>query len=310
MVRKKSPLQIVKRRRQLRRRRRHRILRSLWQLLLVSALTAGIVWTIALPGWVIRSPDQIAVSGNDFLSEETVQSLLPIDYPQSVLRVKPQQLAVALQSTGPVATASIKRHILPPGLAVHIQEQRPVALLLGPTDLEVLSAQKTPSSSPSPGERSPENLSFQLSGLQPTGLLDEKGALIPIESYNTVSQDLALPDLTLLGMRQRYRPLWSSLYAQIKQSPVGINEVDLRNPSNILLQSDLGAIHIGGYDADRFLQQLKTLDRMRNLSREMPLDDLRYIDLTTAQPVLQMLEATVPVSDAATDDEEANSPDQ
>ncbi|MGB3615167.1 MAG: FtsQ-type POTRA domain-containing protein [Elainellaceae cyanobacterium] len=307
MVRlKSSNLQIVKRRRQLRRRRRWRILRSLWQFLVVSAFTVGIVWTISLPGWVIRSPEQIVVSGNDFLSEETVQSLLPIDYPQSVLWVRPQRLAVALQSTGPIATASIKRHILPPGLRVHIQEQRPVALLMGPTDLEVASAQPL---APSP-ERSPEISSFQLTGLQPSGLLDEKGALIPIASYNTVRQDLALPDLKLIGMRQRYRSLWSSLYAQVERSPVGISEVDLRNPGNVVLRSDLGSIHIGGYDADRFAQQLKTLDRMRNLAQELPLDDLRYIDLTTSQPVLQMLESSVPVSDVTLDEEDSDTWDE
>ena len=284
-----SNLQIIKRRRQLQRRRRWRIVRSLWRFVLVCALTAGVVWTLSLPGWVIRSPEQITVTGNAFLSEETVQSLLPIDYPQSVLWVKPQQLAAALQASGPIATVSIKRRISPPGLRVHITEQRPVALLLGPTDLEVAAAPTIEPTAPRP----------LLGGLQPTGLLDENGALIPIASYNTVRQDIALPNLKLIGMRQQYRALWAALYTQVRRSPVAIYEIDLRNPSNIVLESSLGAVHIGSYEAERFSLQLRTLDRMRNLSAEIALGDLQHIDLTTPeQPMLQMTAAVVAVDDA------------
>ncbi|MGF1536537.1 MAG: cell division protein FtsQ/DivIB [Elainellaceae cyanobacterium] len=271
-----SHLQIVKRRRQLRRRRRLRIVRSLWQFLVVCALTAGAVWTLSLPGWVLRSPDQITVSGNDFLTAETVKTLLPIDYPRSILRVRPKRLAVALEARGPIAEAIINRQILPPGLKVHIQEQRPVALLLGKTDLQTADG-----SPPSPA-------SVGLT-LQPTGLLDETGTLIPIESYTTVSQDLELPTLKLIGMRQHHRRLWSSLYDQIKRSPIEVTEVDLRNPANIILLSSLGPVHIGTYEAERFRHQLKTLDQMRNLSQTLSASELQYIDLTSPEPFLQML---------------------
>ncbi len=270
-----SPLQLIKRRRQLRRRRRWRIVRSLWRFLVVSAMTVGVIWTISLPGWVLRSPKQIVVSGNDFLSTETVQTLLPIEYPRSILRVKPKPLAVALKSKGPIAEVTVNRQILPPSLKVHIREQRPVALLLGKTDLQTAATAASPSNS------------VGLT-LQPTGLLDEAGRLIPIERYNTVRRDINLPQLKLIGMGQRYRDLWSSLYVQIRQSPVEITEVDLRNPANITIDSSLGLVHIGSYTPERFAEQLKTLDRMRDLPETLPLSEVDYIDLTTLEPFLQM----------------------
>ncbi|MGF1513200.1 MAG: cell division protein FtsQ/DivIB [Elainellaceae cyanobacterium] len=283
-----SHLQLVKRRRRLRRERRLRILRSLWRFLVVSALTAATIWTVSLPGWVLRSPDQIAVSGNGFLAAETVQMLLPIDYPRSILQVRPKQLATALKTRGPIAEATVKRQILPPGLKVHIREQRPVALLLGRTDLKTALGNDA-SSAPTGGGLT----------LQPTGLLDETGTLIPIARYNTVSQDLELPTLKLIGMRQHYRELWASLYRRAKQSPVEITEVDLRNPANIVLKSSLGEVHIGGYEAERFVQQLKTLDQMRNLPQTIPLSELQYIDLTSSSPFLQMQPSAADGDDSA-----------
>lgn len=275
---------LIRRRRRLRWRRRWRLLRLLWQLLLVGSLAGSLVWLISQPGWVIRDANQISVDGVEFLSEDTVRDLIPLSYPRSILDVQPEAIAQELKARGPIASVQVSRQLFPPSLAVHVTERHPVAVLIGnsyvgsPTtlsssDIEVASSTAAQSI---PSQRTP------------TGLIDENGIWMPLESYLNISQDLDLPQLRLIGMQERYRPYWLELYKLVRRSPVEVYEIDWRNPANLMINSELGVVHLGSYDEAKFATQLETLDRMRKLPDVLDIDTVEYLDIQNPEsPLLQ-----------------------
>lgn len=267
-----SRSELAARRRRLRWQRRWRALKTIWQLALVGSFAGGLVWLISQPGWVIREAEQISVEGTEFLSEETVRSLVPLDYPTSILDVEPKAIAQELQTRGPIAGVVVHRRLFPPGLSIYIRERHPVAVLIGNSYVNP-SNQSLPTQ-PSPRLAIPSKLS-------PTGLIDENGAWMPLESYTNIAQDLELPDLRLIGMQDYYRKPWTVMYDALRRSPVEVYEIDWRNPANLILNTELGIVHLGSYQAEQFVKQLETLDKMRGLPQQIPLDDIDYIDITS-----------------------------
>jgi len=268
-----SQIELAQRRQKLRRQRRVRFLQSVWRLVAVAGLAGGLVWISTHPIWLIRNPNQVKVEGNQFLPTQTVQALLPIAYPQSLLRLEPQTIAQQLKAKGPIAEVVVSRQLFPPGLTVRIRERIPVAVtLLTAADAQVLTQR-----------------SFKGKSLADrVGLLDENGVVIPLESYLMVERSVKLPDLKVIGSPQSYRPYWIQLYRQISRSPIKISELDFQNPANLVLKTELGKVHLGAYGL-RFADQLKTLDRMRKLPNQINLNQVTYIDLRNpASPMLQI----------------------
>ena len=150
-----SQNELTSRRKQLRRARRIKSFQSLWRTLFVGGMATGLVWAITLPDWVIRSPGQIVIEGNDFLSAKVIRSLLPLSYPQSILQVQPQTIAKSLEAQGPIAKATVSRQLLPPGLTIQVKERKPVAIAKPPTN---------------PNSKTPD------------GLVDEQGIWMPKSS--------------------------------------------------------------------------------------------------------------------------------
>ncbi|MBW4473312.1 MAG: FtsQ-type POTRA domain-containing protein [Stenomitos rutilans HA7619-LM2] len=262
-----SQTELAQRRQKLRQRRRVRFLQAGWRVLAVCGLTAGVVWAATLPTWVIRRPEQVQIEGNHLIPVRTLRSLLPIPYPQSLFRVEPQVIARELQARAPIEDVIVNRQLFPPGLVVQVKERLPVAIALM-TEGNLQGTAKT----------TPNN-----------GLLDENGMLIPLESYTALDQSLKLPSLKVMGNPTAYRPYWSKLYHELTQGPpVNVSEVDLRNPSNMILKTDLGLVHLGAYSA-RFSSQLQTLDRMRRLSTHSSFSQITYIDLRNPEaPTIQV----------------------
>ncbi|MEB3356234.1 MAG: FtsQ-type POTRA domain-containing protein [Synechococcales bacterium] len=288
-----SPVEIEQRRQNRRRQRRWKLLAGIWRFLLVAGLAGALAWVISLPGWVIRSASQIQVKGNEFLSVATVQSLMPIEYPQSLLTLKPHLLAEALQAKGPIAEAVVTRHLLPPQLTVQIQEQHPVAILIGNTYVgdPLYGEDSLP-----PGAAPPTS---PVSPLAATGLLDENGLWMPLERYTEINQDLKLPDLKIVGMRATYRTQWSSLYQAMQQSPIEVFEIDWRNPADLVINTDVGIVHLGSYEASKFVTQLARLDQMRHLAQSSSAAAIQYIDLRNPdQPFAKIHGAIAPLSNA------------
>jgi cell division protein FtsQ len=269
-----SRTELSQRRQKLRRQRRVRFFQASWRSLAVLGLAAGAVWVATLPAWVIRRPEQVTIRGNRLISAQTIRTLLPIDYPQSLLKIQPQEVSNALKSRAPIAEATVDRQLFPPSLTVRIQERTPVALTLPP-----LGTVKLDSASDSD---------------QP-GLLDESGIWVPLKSYTSLDQSLKLPTLKITGKVNQYRPYWPQLYQAIHRSAVTISEVNLDDPSNLILKTELGSVHFGLYSAN-FTNQLKALDQLRKLPTRVNPSQIAYIDLKDPQsPSVQMINPKSPV---------------
>ena len=272
--------QLQSRRKTLRRRRRLSLGQSLWRWLAMAGLTGAVFWGATRPIWLIHSPRQIQVSGNERLSDEALQALVPLDYPQSLLKVEPEEIAQQLRQRAPLVEARVSRQILPPRLKVQVRERVPVAVVLpagGGEDSAYLQA----------------------------GLIDAQGAWMPKSSFGLQTDANAkLPTLRLRGLQSQYQRYWPQIYATIRTSPVAIQELDWNDPSNLVLHTDLGVVYLGAYSPD-LERQLATLDQMRNLSEQVGEAQVSHIDLTN--PDRPSLALTAP-QDAEANPSESPSP--
>lgn len=265
-----SSEELTQRRRQLRRQRRSRFLQTAWQILSMTGLTVGVIWLVSKPDWMVRDPSQIVIEGNKSLSPDMIRAMVPINYPQSVLALKPEAIARQLETESPIAEATVSRRMFPPGVIIQIQERHPIATVYA---------------SPSSSVTLPTNKSFD--NLFPIALVDEKGTWIPYEKFASLNQSQKLPPLKVIGLQEQYRAQWISLYQTISRSPVKVTSIDWREPSNLILQTEIGTVHCGPFGA-RFSEQLTILDRMRKLPDNIDTDEIAYIDLSN--PDVPMLE--------------------
>ncbi len=268
-----SQTDLAQRRHRLRRQRRVRLFQMLWRVVAVGGLAGGLVWVSTQPIWLIQKPEQIKIEGNRFLPADTLRAVMPLTYPQSLLQVEPQAIAAHLKTKAPISEAIVSRQLFPPGLTIRVRERYPVAItFLAAKDIQLL-AQQSPT---------------ELAKTARVGLLDENGMAIPLENYELLKQSVKLPELKVIGSREHFLPHWSNLYQTTRQSPVKITELDFQNPANLVLQTELGVVHLGPYTS-RFPAQVKTLDRMRKLPNQIDLKQIAYIDLRSpVSPVLQM----------------------
>lgn len=250
---------LTQRRRILRRHRHLKVFQAFWRTLAVSGLLGGLVWATTRPIWVLSESNQIVIEGNKFLSDQAIQSLLPLSYPQSLLRIQPEAIAQSLESQPPIAEATVTRQLFPPGITVQVKERVPVALALT----------KLPKGSS-------------------TGLLDQNGVWIPIESYGSLSSTLELPKLKIISLPEQYRPYWTQLYQAVSHSPVKVIEIDCQDPANLILKTELGIVHLGPYSS-QLAHQLKVLAQMRQLPAHLNASQITYIDLKNHKaPLVQM----------------------
>ena len=206
--------------------------------------------------------------------------MLPISYPESLLRLEPRAIADGLKARMPILEeVTVNRQLFPlfsPSLTVQLKERYPVAIALPNS----AASQTTEPQSIKP-----------LSPNAKVGLLDASGIWIPLESYTSVNQSLKLPELKVIGNPEQYRPFWSKLYQSVSQSPVKVFEIDWRDPANLILKTELGLVHFGAYSS-QFNDQLKVLDKLRKLSNHASFNQISYIDLKTPEtPMVQMLKS-------------------
>ena len=263
--------------------RRHRYLKvfqAVWRTLAVSGLLGGLVWATTRPNWVLSESNQIVIEGNQRLSKQTIQSLLPLSYPQSLLRIKPEAIAKSLEAQPPIAEATVNRQLFPPGITIQVLERVPVALAVGGG----LSPTATKPSIVNPPSTSLSNSTGAV------GLLDQYGVWIPLQSYG-LSSNLKLPNLKVVGLPEQYRPYWSQLYQAVSHSPIKVFEIDFQDPANLILKTELGSVHLGSYSS-RLAEQFNILAQMRQLPSQLSVSQIAYIDLKNpAAPSLQMNQA-------------------
>lgn len=279
-----SQSELARRRRQLRRSRRQKVFQASWQLLAVSSLAGFLLWTTTSPALVIDTPEQVEIDGNEFLSDRAIRSLLPLSYPQSMLQVRPQELARELESQGPIAKATVSRQLFPRGLKVTVHERYPVAIASSMTIAPGVPTETPPGLSPNPAAESP--------GMPSVGLLDERGMWMPLESYTALDPTAQLPELRVIGPLEQYRSAWESVYQSIRRSPIKIYEINWQDPANLILKTELGVVHCGPY-SPRFEEQMTRLGQMGDLPNQIDLAQIAYIDLTNPdRPSLQRIGVT------------------
>ncbi|MGK7873439.1 MAG: cell division protein FtsQ/DivIB [Xenococcaceae cyanobacterium] len=261
-----SSIELKNRRQELQRRRRIEFLQAIWRLLIVSAMAGGLLWVVTLPNWVIRQGSQIEIEGDQFLSKDEIRALIPLSYPQSILQLQTQQLIQQLKSTAPIAEARVTRQLLPPRLTIQVKERPPVAIALSPKKAATQTNSQTVE----------------------VGFLDEQGTLVPKSFYSREDKDFELPNLKVTGFREQHRPYWPELYQLITHSTVQIFAVDLQDPRNLILKTELGNVYFGP-STSQLPEQLALLAQMRELPTHINASQIVYIDLTNpSSPAIKL----------------------
>lgn len=281
-----SPAELKGRRSSLRRQRRRQVVHAIWRTFAISSLAGGLVWGATQPTWIISKSDQINIEGNQLLSDQAVQSLLPLTYPQSLLRIEPQVIVQKLESPkSAIAKATVTRQLFPPSLTVQIQERQPVAIAVSAPESNALpDSDRIAQVSDSSAIATPSKRSL-------VGLLDPNGAFIPLESYKALNVSVPTPQLKVISMSERYLKDWPAIYQAVRDTQVQVSEIDWQDPRNLILKTELGSVHLGPY-SPRFADQLDVLDRLRSLPSKLKSSQIAYIDLKDPEsPAIQMLKS-------------------
>ncbi|MDJ0736403.1 MAG: FtsQ-type POTRA domain-containing protein [Nostocaceae cyanobacterium] len=262
-----SRTNLVERRRKLRRRRQIKNLQLVWRTIAVSSFAGGLLWMATQPMWVLKTPKEIEIDGNKLLSKQSVQSLVELSYPRFLLRIEPSEIAKSLKQQPTIEQANVRRRLFPPGLIVKVKERVPVAVAQTSTqeDRDTKDKAKT------------------------TGLLDATGLWIPLEKYTSDNPNFQLPNLKVIGIRENYFPVFSQLYQAMSKSPVQVMEIDFGDPTNLILTTELGKIHLGSPSSSQLLEQIQVISQMRYLPRKLNVNQIEYIDLKNPEsPLVQM----------------------
>lgn len=284
-----SENELKNRRQKLRQQRRQRSVRAIWRTAMVSGIAGGLVWVTTLPNWVIRKPEQIDIEGNQFLSAPVIREWMSLSYPQSLFRVQPQALAHQLEAKAPIAEATVTRQLVPPKLMIQVKERQPVAIAVndgGGLLFETLRERPTAFNS------NPVPMKAKKSAPQ-TAYIDAQGVLLPETSYQANERSPKLPTLKVIGMSDQYRPYWSQMYQAVSRSPVKVLEIDLQDPANLILKTELGIVHCGPYSF-QLPEQLSILDRLRELPDRIKSPGIAYINLRNPKSPSIQLKLTQP----------------
>ena len=253
-----SSTRLKNRRDELKKQRQWRNFVIFLRAILTMSLFGGVFWFFTLPNWVLSDSQQIQIEGNDLLSDNEIRSLIPMNYPESLLKLSLEDLKENLEDKIPVKDILITKKILPPNLKIKVVEKKPVAIALASKLSEKTKQVK----------------------IQPIGYIDEAGIFVSNQLYqNLKNKPEAMPSLKIIGNPQIYLAYWEDLYNLLNQSPVKIMEVNWENPSNLILTTQLGKVHIGSYTS-KFATQLMMLEKLQILTTKVPKDNIDYIDLT------------------------------
>ncbi|BAY74967.1 polypeptide-transport-associated domain-containing protein [Nostoc linckia NIES-25] len=262
-----SRTDLAQRRKKLRRQRQMKIIQAIWRTFAITSLASGLLWVAVQPMWMLKAPKQIVMkSGNKLLSDETTRSLLALSYPQSLWRIEPTAIANSLKKQPTIANAMVRRRLFPPGLIIDIQERVPVAVTQTPTVQNQGTTNKKVT----------------------IGLLDANGVWIPLEKYTSLNPNRKLPNLRVIGLPKQYCLYWTQIHQAISQSLVKVMEIDCRNPTNLILKTELGNVHLGT-PGPQLSEQIKVLAQMRRLTAKLNSGEIEYIDLKNPEfPLVQM----------------------
>lgn len=244
-----SPDDLKTRRESLQSQRRLKAWQGVWRFVAVCGLTGGLVWTMTLPDWVIRDQSQVKILGNKLLSQQQIKQMVSVSYPQPIWELPIYQVKEQLKTKPPIDDVVITRRILPTQITITVRERQPVA---------------------------------EASSRGEVGFLDAQGVWIPHKFYQKGVKPVKSDALKVIGFEPQYQAHWDKLYALIMNSPVKIKMIDWRDPSNMILKTELGMVYCGPYGKN-FPQQLAILGKMSKLSSRVPTGRIVYIDLSNPE---------------------------
>ncbi len=230
----------------LRNQRRLKAWQGVWRFVALCSMTGGLIWSVSLPHWLIKEKSQIKIMGNERLHQEQIQQMLSMSYPQLIWELPIHQLTEKLQAEPPLKAVHITRQLLPVEVTVMVKERQPVA--------EATMGGKV-------------------------GFLDAEGVWIPKTFYQPEAKVKPSVKLKALGLDQQSLVYWKTIYPFILSSPVKIMAIDWRDPSNLILHTELGIVHCGTY-GEQFSQQLTALGKLRQLPSRVAKERIIYIDLS------------------------------
>ncbi|WP_218082658.1 cell division protein FtsQ/DivIB [Anthocerotibacter panamensis] len=239
---------LVARRKEVRKQQLYQQLKNLWRYSLLIILVGLSFWLGRESLWELRHPEHIVVIGGHVLPPEHLRGLMALALPLRIYEVEPDHLARVLYREPVVEAVQVRRRLWPPTLEVTVQERTPVALVLD--------------------------------GAEP-GVLDRNGVWMSLKRYPRLPR----PQLTVVGYTPRDQQRWQALYPLFSQSPVAIRKINLTQPNNIRVLTDLGLVHLGHPDPEFLKAQLTALDRLRNLPTRIPPSQIAFIDLTSPTAV-------------------------
>lgn len=267
---------LLDRRRALRRKRRSKTLSALWRLLAVAGMASSSLWLTSQPFWLLQNRDQVIFEGNQLLSDEVLRDLLPIAYPQPLLRIHPEQITHRLIKQSPITQASVTRQLFPPRLLVSVQERQPVAVTIASTVPPTTSLPQSQQHAPLPAQ-------------EQRGLIDSQGHWISMTGLGNVDSAFTLPKLRVRGFQLHYQTQWPSFYQTLQESGLDVEEIDWQDPTNLILHTRLGLAHLGPYNANTIQHQLSTLKQLRSLTDVGYASRVEYVDLRNPeQPAVKI----------------------
>lgn len=250
------------RREKLRRHRKIQIIGAIWRTFAITGLAGGLLWFLIQPVWVLKSKQDITVSGNQLLSAKAIQSKMQLSYPKSLWRVEPSRLSASLKQQPAITQASVTRRLFPPGLRVKVSEIVPVAI--------------TQTAIKSNGDST-----FKKTV---SGLLDINGVWVSLEKNKSIEVE-RLPSLEFIGEPASCRSVWKQLYQAIGASSVKVMQVDCQDANNLILKTELGLVHIGT-PTSKLAEKIKLLTKIRRLPARINMNQIEFIDLTNPETIL------------------------
>ncbi len=264
--------ELVQRRQRLRQRRRTNFWMGSWRFSATIALLSTLALLVRQPYWQLRNLDQIAVEGNQLLSDEQIKNQLSLQLPLNLWHIQPKALEqTLLQGTQPrLPVASdlessraslflsvvVHRRLIPAGLDIQVEERQPVARCT-------------------------------VNGI--SGFVDRQGYWFSFPPSPTQIQNPSLPSLTLFGCEQQSPEKWANLLNLLQASTIAIHSIDWSGDT-LKLETAIGKVHFGVF-TDQIQDQIATLNQMRDLKSYFNYDpsEIDFIDLSSPTiPTIQL----------------------
>jgi cell division protein FtsQ len=289
---------ILDRRKQLKQQRRSQFLQSFWRTVAIASGVISLGWLFSRPEWKIRQASQVQIMGNEQISAQALETFLPISFPTSLLRIKPNAIRIALERNTHVDKVWVNRQLFPPHIIIKVKERPPVALTPCPSCVLVTE----------------ENSQLITLGPADLWLLDTQGIPLPYGSYPKLQESNKVPKLATTDYLKPLTPQkikqwraklpsnlsnfvavdpdtqsqWKTMYEILRSSPVQVQELKWENPKNLQLKTEFGIIHLGAF-GPKFSAQLQALDQMRSLPQRLNLEKIKSIDLVDPKrPVIEL----------------------